>query len=106
MPLETAVAAFGHERGGWMRRRSREMANQLLRGVPLPMAIKEAPGVLPPEAIPLTCVGHDTGVLPEAIDRAIAGAIFSNLCGNRSYRKSAMSVFCHRWPFALLPSSC
>jgi type II secretory pathway component PulF len=72
MPLETAVAAFGHERGGWMGRRSREMAHQLVRGVPLPMAIKEAPGVLPPEAIPLTCVGHDTGALPEAIDQAIA----------------------------------
>ena len=27
---------------------------------------------MPPEAIPLTCVGHDTGALPEAIDQAIA----------------------------------
>ena len=26
MPLETAFAAFGHERGGWMRRRTAEIA--------------------------------------------------------------------------------
>ena len=80
MPLETAVAAFGHERGGWMRRRSREMANQLLRGVPLPMAIKEAPGVLPPEAIPLTCVGHDTGALSRGYRPGDRGAQSFRTC--------------------------
>jgi len=71
IPLETAVAAFGAERGGWMRRRARAFVRQLTEGVPLPAAIEEVPGVLPPEAVPLIRVGHDTGALPAAIDRAI-----------------------------------
>ena len=29
MPLETAFAAFGHERGGWMRRRTAEIVYML-----------------------------------------------------------------------------
>ena len=36
MPLETAFAAFGHERGGWMRRRAAEIAYLLHHGASLP----------------------------------------------------------------------
>ena len=32
MPLETAFAAFGHERGGWMRRRTAEIVYMLYAG--------------------------------------------------------------------------
>ena len=31
MPLETAFAAFGHERGGWMRQRTAEIVDMLVR---------------------------------------------------------------------------
>ena len=43
MPLETAVAAFGHERGGWMRRRCREIGSDQLepRSSAASAAIKE-----------------------------------------------------------------
>jgi type II secretory pathway component PulF len=71
MPLDAALASFGQERGGWMRRRARAMVDQLLQGVPLPAAIEEVPGVLPPEAVPLVRVGHDAGALPAAIDKAV-----------------------------------
>jgi type II secretory pathway component PulF len=71
MPLETAVAAFGHERGGWMRQRSRRIVNMLLDGVPLPSAVERAPGVVPPEAVPLFRVGCESGALPAAVDLAI-----------------------------------
>ena len=72
MPLEDALAAFGHERGGWMRRRARQVAHLLLQGIPLSAAIERVPGVLPADAAPLLRVGHDTGSLPAAIRRTIA----------------------------------
>lgn len=71
-PLEPAIIAFGNERGGWMRERAKRMARMLLDGVPLPEAAGKVPGVIPPEAVPLVRVGHDTGALPAAIDQAIA----------------------------------
>ena len=70
-PLEPIVVAFGNERGGWMRERTKQMARMLLDGVPLPVAAEKVPGVVPPEAVPLVRVGHDTGALAAAIDQAI-----------------------------------
>ena len=72
MPLETAFAAFGHERGGWMRRRTAEIVYMLNHGASLPAALKAVPGALPPEAVPLVCVGHENGSLGPAIAQAIA----------------------------------
>ena len=72
MPLETAFAAFGHERGGWMRRRTAELVYLLYEGESLPAAVQAVPGVLPPEAVPLVCVGYENGSLGPAIDQAIA----------------------------------
>jgi type II secretory pathway component PulF len=72
MPLEGVFAAFGHERGGWMRRRTRRISHLLVEGVPLPVALEKVPGVLPPEAMPLVRVGYDTGTLPAAARQAIA----------------------------------
>ena len=72
IPLETAFAAFGHERGGWMRRRTAEIVYMLYHGASLPAALKAVPGVLPPEAVPLVCVGHESGSLGPAIDQALA----------------------------------
>ena len=72
MPLEDAFDAFGHERGGWMRQRSAEVATLLLQGMPLPVAVEKVPGVLPPETVPLVRVGHQTGSLPAAIRQALA----------------------------------
>ena len=71
IPLETAFAAFGHERGGWMRQRTAEIAHMLNHGAPLPAALKAVPGALPPEAVPLVCVGHENGSLGPAIAQAI-----------------------------------
>ena len=39
---------------------------------PLPAALKAVPGALPPEAVPLVCVGHENGSLGPAIAQAIA----------------------------------
>ncbi len=71
IPLETAFAAFGQERGGWMRQRTAEIAHMLNHGASLPAALKAAPGALPPEAVPLVCVGHENGSLGPAIAQAI-----------------------------------
>jgi type II secretory pathway component PulF len=72
MPLETAFAAFGRERGGWMRQRAAEIAYRLHNGAALPDALNDVPGVLPPEAVPLVCVGYRIGSLAPAIDSALA----------------------------------
>ena len=71
MPLETAFAAFGQERGGWMRRRTAEIVDMLHHGASLPEALEAVPGVLPPEAVPLVCVGHENGSLGPAVGQAI-----------------------------------
>jgi type II secretory pathway component PulF len=71
MPLDTAFAVFGQERGGWMRRRTAEIAYLLHQGVSLPEALEAVPGVLPPEAVPLVCVGYENGSLRPAIEQAI-----------------------------------
>jgi type II secretory pathway component PulF len=76
MPLEGVFAAFGHERGGWMQRRTRKISHLLMEGVPLPTAIEKVPGVLPPESVPLVRVGYDTGTLPSAIRQVIAARNF------------------------------
>jgi type II secretory pathway component PulF len=72
MPLVEVFAAFGQERGGWMQRRTRKIAQLLMEGVPLTEAVEKVPGVLPPEAVPLVRVGYETGTLPFAIRHAIA----------------------------------
>ena len=71
IPLETAFAAFGHERGGWMRRRTAEIVYMLQHGAPLPAALKAVPGALPPETVPLVCVGYENGSLGPAVAQAI-----------------------------------
>ena len=71
-PLAAAFAAFGRERGGWMRRRAAEIASMLYHGASLPDAVHAVPGVLPPETVPLLCVGHENGSLAPAIRQAIA----------------------------------
>ncbi len=72
MPLETAFAAFGQERGGWMRRRTAALVCCLQEGLPLSVALESVPGVLPPEAVPLVSVGYENGSLGPAIDQAVA----------------------------------
>ncbi len=72
MPLETAFAAFGRERGGWMRQRAAEIVDMLHHGASLPATLNAVPGALPPEAVPLLCVGYENGALEPAIDQAIA----------------------------------
>ena len=72
MPLETAFAAFGRERGGWMRQRAAEIVDMLHHGASLPAALNAVPGALPPEAVPLVCVGYENGALEPAIEQAIA----------------------------------
>jgi general secretion pathway protein F len=71
MPLEMVFAAFGEERGGWMRRRAVEIASLLDSGVPLPEAIATVPGALPPDAVPVVCVGYENGTLGPAVRQAI-----------------------------------
>jgi type II secretory pathway component PulF len=73
IPLETAFAAFARERGGgWMRRRAAEIEYMLGHGDSLPAALEAVPGALPPEAVPLVCVGHQNGSLGPAISQAVA----------------------------------
>jgi len=72
MPLETAFAALGHERGGWMRRRAAEVVHMLSHGASLPDAVRAVPGVLPSEAVPLICVGYENGSLGAAVAQAIS----------------------------------
>jgi len=71
MPLDAAFAAFGSERGGWMRKRATELVSLLREGTPLPAALEAVPGVLPPEAVPLVCVGYENGSLGPAAEKAI-----------------------------------
>jgi general secretion pathway protein F len=77
MPLETAFAAFGAERGGWMRRRAMEIAGLLESAVPLPEALEAVPGVLPPETVPMISVGYENGSLAPAVRQTISAR---NLC--------------------------
>ena len=105
MPLETAFAAFGHERGGWMRRRTAEIVDMLYHGASLPAALKAVPGALPPEAVPLVCVGYENGSLGPAIARPLPPATSMSRSGNRSCPRSAISASCRPWPWALSPSS-
>jgi len=72
MPLETAFAAFGHERGGWMGQRTTEIVDMLHDGASLPAVLKAVPGVLPPEVMPLVWVGYENGLLGSAVAQAIA----------------------------------
>jgi type II secretory pathway component PulF len=77
MPLERAFAAYGEERGGWMRQRAAQLAALLESGVPLSGALQESPGALPPEAVPLVCVGQQSGALAPAVRQAIAARNFT-----------------------------
>ena len=72
MPLETAFAAFGNECGGWMRRRTAEIAYLLQNGATLPAALKAVPGPVPPETVSLVCVGYENGSLGPAVAQTIA----------------------------------
>ena len=72
IPLVTVFAAFGRERGGWMRRRSAEIVYMLSNGASLPAALETVPGALPPEAVPLVCVGYENGSLETAVTQAVA----------------------------------
>ncbi len=72
IPLETAFAAFGRECGGWMRERAAEIVQILRSGASLTDALEAVPGVLPPEAVPLVCVGYENGSLGPAISEAIS----------------------------------
>lgn len=72
IPLDTVFAAYGRERGGWMRRRTEAVVRLLTSGVPLPYALDEVQGVLPPEALPLIRVGYENGSLGASIRQALA----------------------------------
>ncbi len=70
MPLIPALEAFAEERGGRRAIRARRMAALLAQGVALPDALDQAPGLLPPQALPLVRVGCQAGALAPALRQA------------------------------------
>jgi type II secretory pathway component PulF len=70
MPLVPAVEAFAQERRGWHSRQAKRLAELLNRGVPLPVALENCPGLLPPFSLPMIRVGHETGTLASALRQA------------------------------------
>ncbi len=72
MPLGPAVGAYAGLLSGPYRLLVEDLASRLDRGLPLPTALDEVPGVLPREAKALARVGWASGTLPSAL--ATAGA--------------------------------
>jgi type II secretory pathway component PulF len=70
MPLAPAIEAFAMERGGAFSRRAKQLAKMLHDGVPLPDALDQCPGLLPPYAVPMVRVGFQTGTLAPALRQA------------------------------------
>ncbi len=70
MPLIPALEAFAEERGGRRAIRARRVATLLAQGVALPDALDQAPGLLPPHALPLVRVGCQSGALAPALRQA------------------------------------
>jgi protein transport protein HofC len=77
MPLVPVVEAFAEERRGlWTLRslrftfRVRRLAELLRAGTPLPQALRQCPGLVPPEALASIEVGHQSGNLAAALRQA------------------------------------
>jgi protein transport protein HofC len=70
MPLVPVVEAFAEERWGWRRSRARQLAELLRAGTPLPQALRQCPGLVPPEALVTIKVGHQSGTLAAALRQA------------------------------------
>ena len=71
MPLSQGIAAFADLCTGSTRRQSRAMAYLLESGVPLPQALASVPGLLPPSAVVLACVGWNEGALAASLAEAV-----------------------------------
>ncbi|MGA2065476.1 MAG: type II secretion system F family protein [Thermoguttaceae bacterium] len=72
IPLAPAVEALAREQGGHARRRARQFAQLIARGVPLPEAVAGVPGLLPAAGAPMMAVGYQTGRFAAALRRAAA----------------------------------
>lgn len=70
MPIVDEIDALSEDARGSHRRRLRDLADMLRSGIPLPEAVENIPGLLPPQATFAIRVGCETGTLPQALRSA------------------------------------
>jgi type II secretory pathway component PulF len=73
MPLVPAIEAYAEEQGGRFGARLRGLVARLRAGTPLPLALREARGVIPPEAMAMIHTGIESGALGPALRKVVAG---------------------------------
>ena len=71
MPLVPAIEAVAAEQGGLLAYRLHGLASLLSAGAPLPVALAEYGGVIPPEAVATIRAGYESGMLAPALRRAV-----------------------------------
>jgi type II secretory pathway component PulF len=72
IPLVPAIEAFARERRGVFGHRAQRLADLLREGVRLPDALRRTRGLVPRYALPLICVGQESGALAAALRQASA----------------------------------
>jgi protein transport protein HofC len=70
VPLAAVFNAFAQEGRSLLARRARRMAEMLEAGVPFADALEQRPGLLPPETVPIVCLGYESGALAQGLRRA------------------------------------
>jgi type II secretory pathway component PulF len=76
LPLAPLAMAFAQEQEGGFALRSREMARNLERGMPLADAITLSSGVMPPEAPLAAHLAAASGDLPDSLSAATRNRVF------------------------------
>jgi type IV pilus assembly protein PilC len=70
LPLAPVLDAFADDERGWWRYEVHQLAAALREGVPLPDALDQHPGLLPPEVLVAARVGWESGTLGPALQTA------------------------------------
>jgi type II secretory pathway component PulF len=71
IPLTSAIEAFGNERAGLVNLKARRLAALLEAGVPLPEALENSQGLLPPRLLPIIRAGYESGALAKSLRQAL-----------------------------------
>jgi type II secretory pathway component PulF len=72
IPLKPAIDAYAYEIGGLFGDRVADFSAMLEGGVPLPDALRMAPGLIPVDRYPLICSAYESGALAGGLREAAA----------------------------------
>jgi len=79
--LASTIRAFAYERRGPFAWQAYRLANMLDDGLSLPDALEQTKRLLPPKALPMICVGHQSGALGPALRRSARMREFQGTAG-------------------------